>query len=146
MNTAEVANKLGTTPRIFRQFLRSPVSTFVAVGSGSRYEFTTSDLPMLEKRFRDWESGGKSKAVKKTRTPKITPIEKPSRPARRQPSRKDRAVWEEEGPVKIEDIRNPRIRARVLADAKAAEDNLMMLLMSKGLHVSQLGDSRKASS
>jgi hypothetical protein len=44
MDTSEVAEKLGTTPRILRQFLRSPSSTFVAVGSGSRYDFTAKDL------------------------------------------------------------------------------------------------------
>lgn len=146
MDTSEAAAKLGTTPRILRQFLRSSSSTFVAVGSGSRYDFEESDLPTLEKRFQDWRSGGKGKR-KGTATPKkskLAPALKPTSPAKRQPSRKDVQVWEEEGPVQIADIRKPNVRARVLADAKAAEDRLMMLLMSKGLHISQLGDQRKA--
>lgn len=139
MDTAEVAQKLGTTPRILRQFLRSSVSTFVAVGSGARYDFNEADLPTLQRRFSDWRSGT-SKGTH-TRTPS-TP--RPTRKAT-QPSKADLRVWAEEGPIQIEDIRRPEVRARVKAAARAAEDQLMMLLMSKGMHVSQLGDPRKAS-
>lgn len=137
MNTAEVADKLGTTPRILRQFLRHPSSTFVAVGSGSRYDFRSSDLPMLEKRFNEWQGSGKPKAsTPKRKTTKVRKSPDEVRAAR------DREVWEEEGPVQLEDIRDPRVRARVRADAKAAEDRLMMLLMSKGRHVTQMGDQQ----
>lgn len=143
MDTTEAAARLGTTPRNLRQFLRHPSSTFIAVGSGSRYDFDESDLPTLERRFSDWKSGNKGTTpAPKT---KLAPPPKSAAPARRQPSKKDREVWEEEGVVRIPDIRKPRVRARVLADARAAEDRLMMLLMSKGLHISQLGDQRKAS-
>lgn len=137
MDTTEAASRLGTTPRILRQFLRSAVSTFVAVGSGSRYEFTESELVMLGRRFADWRSGERGST-----SPKSKPASSP-KPLRREPSRKDRQVWEEEGTVQLADIRNPRIRARILADARAAENRLTMLLMSKGMHISQLGDSRK---
>jgi hypothetical protein len=141
MDTSEAAARLGTTPRTLRQFLRSPMSTFVAVGSGSRYEFTEQDIPTLQKRFTDWRSGNKTAVPT---TPKLTPAPRPATPTRRQPSKKDRAVWEEEGVIRIDDIRNPRVRARVKANAQAAENRLMMLLMSRGLHVTQLGDQRKA--
>jgi hypothetical protein len=117
------------------------MSTFVAVGSGSRYEFTEQDIPTLQKRFSDWRSGNKASPPT---TPKLAPAPRPAVPTRRQPSKKDRAVWEEEGIIQIEDIRNPRVRARVKANAQAAEDRLMMLLVSRGLHVTQLGDQRKA--
>jgi hypothetical protein len=142
VDTTETATKLGTTPRILRQFLRSNYSTFVAVGSGSRYDFNERDLPMLDKRFSEWKGGVKSKATKtrNKKSPVIPPVTRPRLP---KPSKKDRAVWEEEGQVEIEDIRSPRVRARVKADAQAAEDRLMMLLMAKGMHVSQLGDRRK---
>lgn len=148
MDTTEAAARLGTTPRTLRQFLRSPVSTFVAVGSGSRYDFDESDIPTLTKRFADWRSGNKTtpkkKSPKTTPTPKTTPVAA-ARSRTPKLSKKDEKVWAEEGPVVIADIRQPRVRARVVADAKAAEDRLMMLLMSRGLHVSQLGDSpRKA--
>lgn len=145
MDTAQAAAKLGTTPRTLRQFLRTPGSTFCSVGSGSRYEFTESDLPTLERRFRDWESNGKAKGGKRPRTVVMTAPVAPAPSRRRQPSKKDRTVWQEEGPVVIEDIRQPHVRKRVLEQAKVAEDRLMMLLMSKGLHISQLGDTRKAS-
>jgi hypothetical protein len=47
-------------------------------------------------------------------------------------------VWFEEGPIRIEDIRDPRVRARVKRDAQAAEMRLMLLLLAKGMHVTQL--------
>jgi predicted Zn-dependent peptidase len=133
MDTSEVAEKLGTTPRILRQFLRSPSSTFVAVGSGSRYDFTAKDLDTLRKRFADWQGAGKPKpnTPKKDKAPK-------GEKASGEPSKKDAAVWFEEGPVRIEDIRDPRVRARVKRDAQAAEMRLMLLLLAKGMHVTQL--------
>jgi predicted Zn-dependent peptidase len=133
MDTSEVAEKLGTTPRILRQFLRSPSSTFVAVGSGSRYDFTAKDLDTLRKRFADWQGAGKPKpnTPKKDKAPKGEKVSG-------EPSKKDAAVWFEEGPVRIEDIRDPRVRARVKRDAQAAEMRLMLLLLAKGMHVTQL--------
>jgi hypothetical protein len=135
MDTRAVAEHLGTTPRVFRQFLRSPISTFVAVGSGARYDFTERDLPTIEKRFAEWNSEGKPKpeAERKPITPKPTA-----------PTPVDQEVWEDEGPIVLEDIRDPRVRARVKRDAQAADDRLAMLLLAAGLHITQLGD-RKAS-
>jgi len=147
MNTNEVAERLGIAPRQLRQFLRSKESTYKAVGSGARYEFTERDVPELERRYRRWAVNGKSKpngtkdrtAKPRTTTPRLTDDEK------------DRLVWIEEaterdaaglGPVMLPDIRDPRVRRRVLADARAAEDRLEMMLMAKGLHVTQLGDRR----
>lgn len=141
MNTAEVAEALGTTPRTLRQFLRSPASTFVAVGSGARYDFTKADLPTLKKKFAEWNGSGKPKA--KTTRPK-TP--KPRVSAEDKRAAKDQEVWAEEvekndgKPIVLEDMRDPRVRARVRSEAKAAEERLMLLLLSKGLHVTQLGD------
>lgn len=141
MDTTEVAEALGTSPRLLRQFLRSDYSTFAAVGSGARYDFTDKDMPTLERRFSEWRKDGKPR-------PNAEKAAKPSAP--KQPNKaakqkaRDEQEWAEEGPVILEDIRNPRIRARVLADAKAAEDRLMTRLAAAGLHVFQLGD-RKAS-
>lgn len=136
MDTTEVAGRLGTTPRILRQFLRSPSSTFVAVGSGARYEFTERDLPTLTKRFAEWNANGKPK-------PEGTKP-KPARVKDRDPEaarlERDAKVWAEEGPVVLQDIRNPTVRARIKADARAAEDRLMLRLMAVGLHITQLGD------
>lgn len=142
MDTKEVATHLGTSPRTFRQFLRSPISTFVAVGSGARYEFEERDLPTIERRFSEWNEKGKPKpeGAKRSRTPgrKTAKVE----PKIRQ---RDIEVWDEEessstGVPQMDDIRDPRVRRRIKADARAAEDRLMMLLMSKGLHITQLGD------
>lgn len=141
MDTTEVAERLGTTPRTFRQFLRSPISTFVPVGSGARYDFTDRDFPTIEKRFAEWTEKGKprpdtAKKAKPTATPRANKVDKQRA--------RDLTEWAEEGPVELEDIRDPRIRARVKADAQAAEDRLMLRLMAAGLHITQLGDRKSA--
>jgi hypothetical protein len=135
MDTREVAEHLGTTPRVFRQFLRSPISTYVAVGSGARYDFTERDLPTIKKRFAEWNTEGKPKPEGERKAPvvKATPV-----------SPVDEEVWADEGPIVLEDIRDPRVRARVKRDARAAEERLELILIAAGLHISQLGD-RKAS-
>lgn len=136
MDTREVSTHLGTTPRVFRAFLRSPRSTFVAVGSGSRYEFTGRDLPTLEKRFAEWKAAGKPK-------PNGDRPAKPKGPPKEQLQReRDAEVWSEEGPIVLEDIRDPRVRARVQRAARAAEDELMVMCLAAGLHITQLGDRR----
>lgn len=140
MDTKEIAAHLQTTPRVLRQFLRSGHSTFVAVGSGARYEFTESDLPTLVKRFSEWQGSGKPQPSKKAQP---VPVVQSAAAAKKQ-HETDREVWAEEGHVEIEDIRNPRVRARVKAAARDAEDRLMMLLMAKGLHLTQRGDSAVA--
>lgn len=141
MDTSEVAEMIGTTPRMLRQFLRSGHSTFVPVGSGARYEFSDRDIPTLTKRFGQWKADGKPRpdADKK---PKGT---SPARSAKVDKQRqRDEQEWAEEGPVVIEDIRNPRVRARVVADARAAEERLMQRLAAVGLHITQLGDRKSA--
>lgn len=141
MDTTEVAEKLGTTPRTLRQFLRSPMSTFVAVGSGARYDFTEKDLPTLGKRFAEWKGAGKPRPEESKRTKTKSPKARPKDVQQRE---RDKAEWAEEGPVVLEDIRNPRVRARVKADAQAAEDRLTLLLLSKHMHITQLGDRKSA--
>lgn len=136
MDTKEIAELLGTTPRIVRQFLRSPVSTFVAVGSGSRYNFTDKEVPMIRKRFAEWTGAGKPKPD--PATPTGTRGKSKGKPDA------DRRLWDEEGPVVIEDIRDPRVRRRVQAAARDAELRLQQLLLARGMHITQLGD-RQAS-
>ena len=137
MDTKDVAADLGTTPRVFRAFLRSPMSTFVAVGSGARYEFTEQDLPVLRKRFAEWQGAGKPKPSNgATQIPR-------TRNTRSQATKaKDEEMWAEEGPVRLEDIRNPQVRARVKAAAQAAEDRLTLMLLAKGMHITQLRDKQ----
>jgi hypothetical protein len=136
MDTRDVAAYLDTTPRLLRQFLRSSFSTFAAVGSGGRYDFTDRDMPTLEKRFGEWRGAGK---------PKPEGDGKPRAPRKDKLAaqlERDQAEWAEEGDVKLEDIRDPRVRRRVRAAAEAAEEQLMLMLIAKGLHVTQLGDRR----
>jgi hypothetical protein len=117
------------------------MSTFVAVGSGARYDFTSKDLPTLERRFTEWQGAGKPRpdSAKKAKPKSDKPRAKVDVQRER-----DEAEWAEEGPVVLEDIRDPRVRARVKLNAKACEDRLMMLLMAKKLHITQLGDRKTA--
>lgn len=136
MDTGEVAEAVGTTPRILRQFLRSRMSTFVSVGSGSRYEFDDRDLPTILARFTEWSKAGKPKAM--------VPAIKRRKPSKAVVQRaRDKALWQEEGDVKLEDIRDPQVRRRVKQAAREAEQRLELLLMSKGMHISQRGDYRR---
>lgn len=132
MDTNEVAEAIGTNARTLRQFLRSGTSTYVPVGSGARYEFTDSDLPTLTKRFSEWKGGGKPTTITRKKTTRKSKAEVQRT--------RDEAEWEDEGLVELEDIRDPRVRRRVLAAAEAAEARLELLLLARGLHVTQLGD------
>lgn len=140
LTTNDVAVELGITARQLRQFLRSAVSTYVAVGSGARYEFTKADLPTLRRRYAEWSGNGRGRTTPRTdRTPKArTSTPRPSQ------AEIDAEVWAEEeaenGPVVLPDIRDPRVRHRVSQLAREQEDRLMLRLMAVGLHVTQLGD------
>lgn len=136
MDTTEVATAIGTTPRVLRQFLRSQFSTFQAVGSGARYDFDSKEMASLTQRFEQWRGAGKPKS---TDIPRPKPAGKTKTDKRRE---KDMAEWAEEGEIKLPDIRDPRVRARVKRDAQAAEDRLMLQLMAAGMHITQLGDRR----
>lgn len=147
MDTREVAERIGTTPRQLRQFLRSGHSTFVPVGSGARYEFTDREIPTILRRFTDWLNAGRPRPVA---TPKPSSAPVRSIKSSKQHER-DSAVWAEEETQRalekkpsiaeqLGDIRDPRVRQRALADAHAAEERLMLRLMAIGLHVTQLGD------
>jgi hypothetical protein len=127
IDTKAVAAALNTEPKILRRFLRDPKSTYAAVGSGSRYNFTNSDLPELSRRFQEWLGNKASRPV----TIRIQPDEDTRR-------EKDIAVWEEEGPILMEDIRKPGVRKRVQDVAAAQMARLDERLMAVGLHVSQL--------
>ena len=139
MDTAQAAGLLGTTPRTLRVFLRSAHSTFEAVGSGARYDFTEREIATLKTRFAAWQKAGKPRPA----APKADAKPSPRKPPKlTKQERRDQEVWAEEGEVKIPDIRDPRVRARALADARAAEDRLMLRLLAAGQHITQLGDKR----
>lgn len=134
MDTKTVADALGTEPRILRRFLRDKKSTFTAVGSGARYEFTEADIPELERRFNEW--AGKRQANRVT-----TPV-KPAVDTAAERLLKDMAVWAEEekekGPIVLEDLRDPRVRAQVRRKARDWDQRLNDRLMAAGLHLSQM--------
>lgn len=61
----QVATILGVEAKTLRQFLRSSASTFEAVGSGGRYEFTEDQVPKLKEEFDAWKSGHGSRGTKR---------------------------------------------------------------------------------
>jgi hypothetical protein len=138
MDTTAVAAHLGTTPRKLRAFLRSDASTFVAVGSGARYDFTDDDLPTLSRRFADWSGSP-------TPTPAPAPVVPSAAISGRRSQREiDAEVWAEEGPVDMPDIRNPAVRAAVRRIAEVQEARLDQMLLAAGLHITQMNVRRPA--
>jgi predicted transcriptional regulator len=72
LTTKEVADKLGTTPRRLRRFLRAERH---GVGTGKRYEFTAPAIATLKKAFSAWD---KANAPTKSEG---SPIPEPATPA-----------------------------------------------------------------
>jgi uncharacterized iron-regulated membrane protein len=101
--------------------------------------FTEADVEAIRAEFIPWLDRQAAKAAQKPTTARSTR-------ARAHVSRADRdaLVWAEEVPVVLEDIRRPSVRARVRAEAQAAEDRLNALLLASGLHVSQARDRATA--
>lgn len=134
MDTKTVAAALGTEPRILRRFLRDRKSTFQAVGSGSRYTFTETDLPELERRFHEWAGN------KQSTRPAITIPREYVDPEVEQRLR-DEAVWAEEltlgRSIPLDDLRDPRVRRAVRAKAREWDLRLQARLMAVGQHISQ---------
>lgn len=128
MDTRAAAENLGTTPKRLRQFLRSEASTFAAVGSGARYDFTASDLVTMARRFAAWN--GK---VPATHAPPVDDVPD----GRLSQAERDRRVWDEESEVVLEDIRLPNVRRRVQRIARMREARLNEQLLAVGLHVTQ---------
>lgn len=121
MDTAAVAKRFGTEPRVLRQFLRSPYCSFEPVGSGSRYEFNIKDIARLKKEFDNWDNRDKRNI--KPAAKKEVMIDMAS----------DEQVWEEEGEVKIENINDPEIRAKVRWTAQEQITALHRLMREAGI-------------
>lgn len=136
MDTTAAAQRLGTSTKTLRRFLRSTRSTFTGVGSGARYDFTEQEFTTLERRFQTWIA----RVGERTTPPKPRPAVLPSATP---DDVRDATVWEEEGEIVLPDIRDPRIRNRVREIAREQEERLEERLMAAGLHVTQLMARRR---
>lgn len=134
MNSQEAAREIGTDARTLRRFLRSPRSTFEAVGSGGRYQFTDKDIPTLRRKFAEWMKT--EQPVKPTREAHHN--KKAAKPTAQH--RKDREVWDAEGEVIVPDVRDPRVRRQVRAIENERCAALERMLREAGLHISQHQD------
>jgi hypothetical protein len=139
MDTRAVADALGTDPKTLRRFLRDAATSFTPVGSGGRYSFTDKDIKTLRTEFEPWSDRQAKKVAAKSSVPRVTTSAR-ARKRAMTPADRDRLVWEEEGQIILEDLRDPRVRARVRASAQAAEDRLEAQLLAAGLHVIQMRD------
>lgn len=111
----EAASELKTDGRTLRRFLRKHPA-YQNAGSGGRYVFTENDIPVLQKRFTEWND--RSKTSKASGTTMIT--DQPGLPAAIVRSRKP------------EDV------ASVKALSQARVDRLEAALYAAGLHISQM--------
>jgi hypothetical protein len=126
VDSRAVADALGTDPKTLRRFLRSDASSVTPVGSGGRYEFAEEDMLTMHAEFAEWMAGS---APKPQPTPK--PVQRVRTP--RSAMDRDRAVWLEEGPVTLPDIRQPAVLQAVRAAEAARERRLTALMMQAGL-------------
>lgn len=122
MDTKAVAALIGTSPRVLRRFLRSEGSTFTAVGSNARYDFTERDLPTIRTRFAAWQH-----------CPPVPVVDPPV-----VPQTTDTLVWDDGDACVLEDIRDPSVRARVRRIAREQENRLELQLLAVGLHITQI--------
>lgn len=51
LSTKDLANEIGTSPRVLRKFLRA---SELGVGQGSRYEFDSADVSRIRAAFGRW--------------------------------------------------------------------------------------------
>lgn len=123
MDSRAVASALDTDPKTLRRFLRSDTSSVTPVGSGGRYVFDEADLPTMRTEFGVWSQSIAPKPVV-TRKPKRAP---------RANYNRDEAVWAEEGPVNLPDIKQPAILHSVRVSEAARETRLVALMRQAGL-------------
>lgn len=121
MNTAEVAAKLDTTPKVLRRFLRAD-PTFNNAGSGGRYTFQPSDIPALKKRFSAWQDKNSSRPKNVKAVQRIAPGD---------------GVEDMIDPALLR-VRSRRQQEEIRRLAEARVDRLEEMLKAKGLHISQM--------
>jgi len=109
----QVATYLGTEAKTLRQFLRSPASTFEAVGSGGRYEFSDSDLPKIKSEFEAWKAGHAGRGAKRGKN--ADPEAKSSAP--------EVEIEELDEDEELDDTPAPKAKAKAKPAAKPAEDD-----------------------
>jgi hypothetical protein len=131
MNTSVVAERLNTTPKTLRRFLRGD-ATYANAGSGGKYDFQESDIPTLAKRFGKWSS--KSRLAPAKSADVSTP-----RRVREVKDSVDDAVY----PHVIRS-NDPVTRRRVRKLAIERENHLRQLMIDAGLHISQTGVAKKS--
>lgn len=122
MNAQQAAEKIGTDAKTLRRFIRSPKSTFKAVGSGGRYEFDEKDIPTLKKLFTAWRTAPTQKTTRDKETVAVAKFKDTDSPM----------------PVSILHGRMPR-KTREQRDAmsRARVDRLEAQLRAANKHISQ---------
>lgn len=128
MNASEAADKIGTDAKTLRRFIRSPKSTFKAVGSGGRYEFEEKDIPTLRKKFEEWRESP-------SRGARLEPNTRIEKSTKKVPRFKD-----SDTPLPVSMLGRSLTRTqRAARDAasRARVDRLEERLKASGKHISQ---------
>jgi hypothetical protein len=127
VNAHQAAEKIGTDARTLRRFLRSPKSTFKAVGSGGRYEFEEKDVPTLRKKFEEWRNAATTSRAPSKREIR-TAVEK---------------FVDQDSPMPVSILGRKLTRAQREARdvaSRARVDRLEEALRASGKHISQRKD------
>lgn len=66
LTTAQAAEKLETTPRELRKFLRSITEKDSQPGKGSRWVLEARDVTKMKKQFADWQAARAEKVEEET--------------------------------------------------------------------------------
>jgi hypothetical protein len=116
LSTREAAEALGTTPKVLRQFLRQ--DSIGGVGSGARYEIKQKHIKALRRRFEEWVGDRAliTRVTVDTDTPGL--------------------------PITILTTRSRATDNMVRQLSHDRVDRLEAALRARGLHVSQMNDSR----
>lgn len=130
MNSSQIAEKLGTTSKELRRFLRAdPSYTNASNTSSGRYNFTDQDFPTLQRRFAAWQS----KNAGRKRVPKM---------ASDAPAQSKRRVRADGGPGLPTEFATRKLYAseRARRDRLSHErvDRLEEKLIAANLHISQI--------
>jgi hypothetical protein len=130
MNTSDVAERLNTTPKTLRRFLRGD-ATYANAGSGGKYDFQECDMPTLAKRFGKWSSKSR------TTPEKSADVSTPRR------VREVRDSVDDAVNVHVVRTADPRTRAQIRKLAAERDQHLRQLMIDAGLHISQTGVAKK---
>ena len=133
MDANQLAEKLGTTGKKLRNFIRKS-GVVTTVGSGGKYDFDKSDVVRVTKRWNEHTSG-KSAASPRP----AAPVNATGGPIPSHVSTGDDTI-----PLRVALSNNPNTRREVRRLARARDERLQAQLRATNSHITQSGVARKS--